>query len=252
MNNSSNVTRRYRRSAQVFRVILLCLSFGSSASQAYNFHEDITELEYLSSSSMCKLAISSWNANNNYALAFVPRVAKDKDRQDLIHSVGGWHYCGGAIKISRADMASTKEEKKRYLESGLADAHYSYKTIDKNNPWAAEMGTTIALGFSKLNMLDKAYEYLDSVLKYHPNYRLGYLTYGLIYYRNKDYLSAQTYFQKANKVGGKASAEATYFLGLVAVKLNDIEGAKRYALQAKQLGYPLTGLDRLIARSQNK
>jgi Tfp pilus assembly protein PilF len=73
---------------------------------------------------------------------------------------------------------------------------------------------------------------------------------GLIHYDNKDYDNAQAYFEKANKAAGGRSPQAVYFLGLVAYKQGDRESATKYAAQAEQLGYPLSGLRNLLAKSE--
>ena len=51
---------------------------------------------------------------------------------------------------------------------------------------------------------------------------------------------------KANELTGGKSSQVLYFLGLNALKLNQVADAKYYAKEAKKLGYPLAGLQKKI------
>lgn len=196
----------------------------------------------MASSPMCKKTLSD---KIGYGSA-----QKNKAEKALIWEVGGWHYCGGAVRIRRAEQSIDRKEQEYLFKLGIEDVLYSYTRIDHSNFWAAEMGTTIAKAYRGLKNRKKAFEYLDQVLKNHPNYEPAHTLYGLTYYKDGQYILAKDHFLRANEITNGHSAQITYFLGLTSLKLGDLENAKKYSADAQQLGYPLKGLENMIAKTE--
>ena len=73
------------------------------------------------------------------------------------------------------------------------------------------------------------------------------MLYGLVYYDREDYAKAKDYFKIAQDVG--KDGQISYFLGLTAFKMGDYANARHYSAEAKELGYPLKGLDNMLARA---
>jgi hypothetical protein len=113
----------------------ILLAMTPTSSYAYSFLLGATQLEYMASSPMCREAIITWNTNRGYPLQFIPRKHKDYRPPLAITETGGWHYCGGAIKIRRGEASTNPAERVRYLEEAVIDINYTGNRIDKREPW---------------------------------------------------------------------------------------------------------------------
>lgn len=228
-----------------FALVGLVSSFNVSA---YSFVP--TEVEYQSWSAECKAAYGGSNSGRTYGF---DKRAPDlgKAFSALNWRIGGWHYCGGVIKIRRAELSTnTREREKNFLE-GIQNANYSYSRIDKTNLWAAEMATTIARGYRGLGDIEKAKDHLDEAIRYHPKYPGAYVLYAMLYFDAEDYAAAKEYLLKANDAARGLSSEINYFLGLASIELGELAEAKKFAAEAARLGYPLTGLQDKIKALEN-
>lgn len=240
-------------------IIFCLLAAVSPLSHAYQWMKNITQLEYLASSPMCKRAIAIWNDNHGGLLGWAPRITREESLlpanwnsgDKAIWRNGGWHYCGGAIRIRRGEAMFSPVGRVRHIEDGIGNAKYTLKTLEPTDPWYPEIGTTIARGYNSLEQEKEAFDYLEGVLKYHPDYEPAHTLYGIIHYQRENYAEARAHFRNASEVSDGQSAQAVYFLGLTYLKTNDLEEAKKYAAEAERLGYPLPGLKNLIAAAEN-
>lgn len=223
----------------------LVSSFNASA---YSFVP--TEVEYQSWSPECKAAYGGSNSGRTYGF---DKRAPDlgKAFSTLNWKVGGWHYCGGVIKIRRAELSTNAREREKSFLEGIQNANYSYSRIDKTHLWAAEMATTIARGYRGLGDIEKAKNYLDEAIRYHPQYPTAYVLYAMLYFDSEDHKMAKEYLLKANDAAKGASSEINYFLGLASIELGELAEAKKFAAEAARLGYPLTGLQDRIKALEN-
>ena len=73
--------------------------------------------------------------------------------------------------------------------------------------------------------------------------------YGIYLHRVGELEEAMNQYQRA-ETGMEGDAELAYNMGLLYFELGDISEAKRYAMKAERLGYPLQGLQRKIGRQE--
>jgi tetratricopeptide (TPR) repeat protein len=172
--------------------------------------------------------------------------------EKVIHAVGGWHYCGGAIKIQRAKSTPEPKEKLSILKWAVKDILYSYRKMDLYHWWAPEMAASLAVAYSELEEDKKAEAVLAKISKYHPQHPRIEATRGVLAYDKQDYQMALEYFQKADQYADGKVAENIYFAGLAAYKLGEYELASEYAIRAKMLHYPLNGLTKLLNKVKSE
>ncbi|MAT52327.1 MAG: hypothetical protein CMK32_14210 [Porticoccaceae bacterium] len=223
-------------------LLLTATFFLALTAHAYNFRA--TDMEYMSSTEICKAALTGKTDNLELRQRYL--LKRDHPWKALIWKVGGWHYCGGAIKVRRAKNMVKPHERESTLKDAISNTKYSYNRIDKSNPWAIDMAITMADAYKELGEWQKSIDVLDQISQYHTNNSKILTMYGMVYYDRKDFPKAMTRFEQASKAAGGSSAEIIYFMGLTAFKLGDIESAKRYAVKAKAMGYPLAGLWNMV------
>ncbi len=218
----------------------------SQSGLAYNFTP--TDMEFMASSEICKEALADKTPNLDLA-----RIYKAKAQRSgwgrLIWQVGGWHYCGGAIKLNRAKRLPSGKAKDAMLEQVVSNTTYSYSRIAKTNTWAADMAFTLAMAYEEMGEVDQAIEVLQEIEKYHPDNPAIKTAYGLIYYAQNEYAQALKEFTAANEFSKGENAEIVYFLGLTAYKSGNMALAEECATKAEALGYPLPGLKRLLSEA---
>lgn len=83
--------------------------------------------------------------------------------------------------------------------------------------------------------------YYLRALEFAPKDPMVPMIYGSYMYRTQQYKEALEWYQRAESLG-PPNSELFYNLGLVHVKLNNIEKAREYAKKAYDLGYPLPWL----------
>lgn len=205
-----------------------------------------SQLEYMGASPFCKEAFEALNRNKGLNIPYIPRWGANDAYKDLVWKTGGWHYCQGKLKINHAKNEPNEYLRKQLYEDGIGNAKYTYNRIDKTNPWAAEIAATMAQGYLGLGKRDIAITILDEALKQHPDNSRLLIEYGMLYYYEENYKDALSYFKKANHADDGRSSMTAYFIGLAYYRLGDIENAQIYSNKARDLGYPLDGLQKLI------
>lgn len=229
--------------------VVLLATFGisfSSLTLSYNFTP--TQLEYLSSSEICKYALAVQTSNAGKRLSYIPQV-RSSQWKDLVWKAGGWHYCGGAIKIKRALTATDATAKQRQIKEAISNIGYSRERIDPRHPWFAGMSISLAEAFTIIKAYDKARASLEKALEFHPENPALHSALALIEYKQEKYTNAMKLYQKARQLSESESPEILYSMGLTAFRLGNLKLAQKYALEAKNMGYPLTGLQNLIENS---
>ena len=236
-----------------FYLSLLLVMMGL-ANSAHAYRIVVSEQEFMAASDRCKEALvrklRPGRFKNNYLHSSSRARNKEESRQTW--KVGGWHYCGGVVKLSRAKLANNPEERLQILNSAIADINYSFLQIDPRDPWAIEMATALAEAYMELGKWQISFKILDEILTIHPQSPRALTMYGLVHYRRGNYESALEYFGKSNEESPTPSAQTTYFMGLAALKKGDLQQAQTYADEAEKLGYPLTGLKRLLSQANHK
>jgi|GEM_PF-3145545 len=241
---SMNRQRQWATVVGMLVVMLICPSAHASFSDKLN----ITKLEFQSLSKDCQVIIAN---NLSDQSTFGRGWSLGKDQGMIAWNAGMWHYCGGVIRIRRGELSFNQAEREDYLRKGIDNAMYSYQRIDKTNPWSAEIATTIARAYRDLSEKNNAKKFLDEALKYHPDYAAAYALYAMIYFDQGEYKTAKDYLLKADRASKGQSSEVIYFLGLASFKLGQIDEAHKYAKQAADMGYPLTGLQDKLKALEN-
>ena len=233
------------KSKMLFLFILLT---GANIAQAL-YEVNPTELEFLSSSLICKYTLAS--RYTDLAVSKQYKNTPSSSYFDVIGDVGGWHYCGGAIILNRARVATDKEEKLKLLERAIKDITYSYKKIDKAHPWAVDMAISLAKAYQELEEDNEGVKVLSDLSEYHPKDVQLIKALGLIHYYNSDYENALKSFKQADELTSKTSGEIAYFLGLTVYKMADYPAATFFADRAQQQGYPFQGLRKLLKKAES-
>lgn len=213
---------------------------------AYN-RVEITLPEWDSWPRYCQLAGAS-NAEARGIRApsgrVAPRPTGSEERR--IWQVGIWHYCTGLIKIQRAELGIYPVDPADFVKDAMKDLMYSYERISKSDPWASEMAVTVARGYRLQGNLEKASEHLEIARRLRPDYSKTYAVMSMLHFDRKDYDQAVEVLEEGNEATGGTSPELHYFLGLAYFKAHRYEEAKKQARIAEGLGYPLSGLKRMI------
>ena len=232
--------------------LILKLTLIGLANPALAYKIVITEEEFMTATDRCKKALASKLEPGQFKYHYQNTMSQSKEETKQIWKVGGWHYCGGVVKLSRAKLAMSREERHRILNSAINDINYSFVQIDHKDPWAAEMATSLAEAYMELEEWQASFKILDNILTLQPTNSRALSMYGLVHYRKGNFGSALEYFEKANEVNTVPSAQITYFMGLAALKMGNLKQAQIHAEKAEQLGYPLSGLKRLLSQAQSK
>jgi tetratricopeptide (TPR) repeat protein len=235
---------------RIIFIILISLSAAPKVFAGYELHP--TDIEFKSLSPVCQRAFAGSNSGLKYGFAYkLHKSQPDNVEGGWGKASGPWHYCGGLIRIQRGELTLDPVEREKRFRHGISDIMYTYTKTDKTNPRSAEMAAGLARGYRDLGETKKAKKYLDEALKYHPDYAGAYTMYAMLYYDEGNYKTAKDYLLKADKAGKGKSSEVIYFLGLASLKLDQLDEARKYAEQAADMGYPLTGLQDKLKALEN-
>lgn len=237
------ITFYEKRALSIYRLFIImgCLLGLPQNVLAFDFVP--TEIEFMAMSDDCKAIYSITTVAREHGFGhWLPKNEREKWRLIGERNGGAWHYCGGLVKLRRAELALNVKEKERNYRDGISAVKFSYNLIDLMKPMAADMAIAIARGYRGLHEIEKAKKYLDVAIRNHPNKTKIYSLYGLIYFDAGNYEAAKEVLLKGNEVAKGRDSEILYFLGLVSIELGEIDEAKEYAYEAYKLGYPLKGL----------
>jgi len=229
--------------------LLICLSMGNQAANAFTMKMTKTEFETLSFECKAIYSITRTGRNDGFG-DFLPANQRETWRLIGEKYGGAWHYCGGLIYFRRAEISIKKWEKEKNYDKAAREMAFSFGRMKKKpgdkTSWAPMMATDIARARRKLGETEEAIKMLNSALRYNPKYLEAHVEYGLLHYHNGRFENAKASFMKANELAGGASSQIIYFLGLASLELGEIEEAKKYELEAAKKGYPLKGLKNKI------
>jgi len=133
------------------------------------------------------------------------------------------------------------------LRSAMGDILYSYEKISLQEPLAAEISVTYARALRLAKKPEKALEALNKVRPLHPRYVPLYVAYTVLFFDAEDYPAAAAMLEEGNRQTGDRIGELQYYLGLAYFKSGRIDQAREYEQKARENGYPLRGLARLLA-----
>ncbi|NIB43122.1 hypothetical protein HBA55_26175 [Pseudomaricurvus alkylphenolicus] len=236
------------KAQKLHAVLMILLSSITISAHAYKFTP--TSMEYMASTPMCRAALSSRVEDPAVRRGYAVNLPEED--MHVIALVGGWHYCGGAIRILRAKSTPELEKKRSLMEKAIRDIQYSFSKMDPSHWWTVEMVSSLAIALSELGKYGGASEVLDSIAVFHPHHHRIAATRGMLAYSSGEFQSALEYFQQADEFAKGKVAENVYFAGLAAYKLGNYELASSYASRAKSLNYPLDGLAKLLKNKNNQ
>jgi tetratricopeptide (TPR) repeat protein len=131
-------------------------------------------------------------------------------------------------------------------ENVLGDLDYTLRTFP-NHHRALNAVARYELRGGKPGEYLTAECYFDRALRFRPRDGMVHLIYGIYLHRKGQLPAAQERYEYAIAVLPD-NAEAHYNLGLLFVDTKAYDKARKHALEAYRLGYPLEGLKRKLAR----
>lgn len=152
------------------------------------------------------------------------------------------HHCMSLQYWQRANMALTPTDRKLALEHAMSESVFTFARIPAELPIYAEIATHLGLVARAANDLASAKHFFDIARTTHPDYPGGYQGLALLREDHHQYAAARDILLQGNKATNGKSPEIHYFLGLVYLKLDDLDDASVHAKLAYDLGYPLPGL----------
>lgn len=152
------------------------------------------------------------------------------------------HHCMSLQYWQRANMALTPRERKLDLDQATAESMFTFVRIPTDLPIYAEIATHLGTVARAQNNPEAAQRYFEIARKTHPDYPGGYQGLALLLEDQHKNLAARDILLEGNKATDGKSPEIHYFLGLVYLKLKDLDDAAVHAKLAYELGYPLPGL----------
>jgi tetratricopeptide (TPR) repeat protein len=242
------------RNHVTFSLAFIAITLVSSNANAFTFIP--SEQEFARWSDKCRaLYLSTTVGKKSKYHDRVPWSIVTKYRNAANRYGGGpWHYCSG---LSYRDQAKStfgnKKKRAGLFKRSIEEVTYTYRTIKKREPWAAEIGVTLGALYRETNQHDKALDVLDEVVQMHSRYIPAYSSRALVLKDMDKVKEAISFLEGIDPEIRESSSEINYFLGIFYADLKDIDNAKRYAEIAYKLGYPLPGLKNKIQRlSMNK
>jgi len=152
------------------------------------------------------------------------------------------HHCMSLQYWQRANMALTPREKKYNLDQATYESMFTFVRISKHLPIYAEIATHLGSIARAANDPRSAEHYFELARTSHPDYPGGYQGLALLLEDQHKNEAARDVLLDGNKATDGKSPEIHYFLGLIYLKLSDLDDAVTHAKLAYELGYPLPGL----------
>lgn len=156
------------------------------------------------------------------------------------------HHCMSLQYWQRANIALTPKERKLRLEQATSESMFTFVRIPTDLPIYADIATHLGTVARAAGDKESANRYFGIARTTHPEYPGGYQGLALLLEDENKNIEARDILLDGNKATGGNSPEIHYFLGLVYLKLKDLDNASAHAKQAYELGYPLQGLRRQL------
>lgn len=156
------------------------------------------------------------------------------------------HHCMSLEYWQRANLALTPRDRKEALREAISESLFTFTRIPTQLPIYAEIATHLGTVARAQGDIDSATRYFNIARDTHPDYPGGYQGLALLREDKRDYEGARDMLLEGNKATGGNSPEIHYFLGLIYLKLKNLDEASIHAKRAYELGYPLQGLRRQL------
>ncbi len=156
------------------------------------------------------------------------------------------HHCMSLQYWQRANIALTPRDRTEALREATSESMFTFTRIPTQLPIYAEIATHLGTVARAEGDSEAAARYFGIARETHPTYPGGYQGLALLQEDKHDNEAARDILLDGNKATDGNSPEIHYFLGLVYLKLKDLDNASAHAKRAYELGYPLQGLRRQL------
>lgn len=207
-----------------------------------------TPSEWASWPSFCRAKYAY--LRNELASQFTPRVTQAEISQFESSMGKTWiyvhHYCASLLYWQQANIALTPKERGLRLKQATDEGLFTFVRIPTESAIYAEIATHLGTVARAENDPQSAERYFEIARTTHPDYPGGYQGLALLLEDKGNSAAARDILLEGNKATDGKSPEIHYFLGLVYVKLKNLDDAVVHARLAYQLGYPLPGLQQKL------
>lgn len=229
-------------------LILTMIMVITSPSYAYNFKP--SEAEWAAWPGYCK-AKYIWT-NIGKQSEFVNRVsAADKTELEQWEQAGVYgahHFCAGTSWLQRARLQSDLGRRSFELREAMSETLFTLQSTDPHSYRFPDLVTQLASIMYEKGELDAALKLLQDNLRNHPENVALYSAIAIIHWKRGALEDAKAILLRGDEALDSDSAEINYNLGLVLLKLGELDEAERRAQLAYELGYPLPGLRTKLKR----
>lgn len=235
------------------QTLTLVAAIVVTASDAFSLTFEPTELEWNVWTPECRARYTISQAGRNSR--FAERVPRTVVQQFESRFGIGWesmhHYCAGIILLRQAS-ASGDSTRANFLRSRtIKESEYTRQRTPASERLYADVLLLQSRAFEDWGKRDEAQELVNQAIQLHPSYAAPYAFGSILLKRTGKPLDARNLLLEALSNNAEPAAELHYFLGLIFLELDDFESASLHADKATELGYPLLGIHRAIARRRN-
>lgn len=157
------------------------------------------------------------------------------------------HMCGGMILVQRGRFGTDRLQRSRDLDSALAEIRFTYERVPQADPFFAVVATQMGLAHRARREYAQALEYFALAMDKQPRYAGSYQSAALTLEERGNLDEARAVLERGLQGTEEQSADIFYSLGLLCLKLKQLDEAERYGRRAYELGYPLPGLRNKLA-----
>lgn len=157
------------------------------------------------------------------------------------------HMCGGMILIQRGRLSVDRVQRARDLDRALYETNWTYERVPVSDPFFAVAATQMGLVHRARKEYRQALEYFQLAIDKYPRYASSYQGGALALEEQGKLDDAKAILEKGLQGTEGQSADIHYSLGLLNLKLKQLDDAEHHARRAYELGYPLPGLRNKLA-----
>jgi tetratricopeptide (TPR) repeat protein len=198
-----------------------------------------TNSEWLIWSEMCqaRYVVSMSGKKSEYQNKISQEtVSKWKNQIGADAWYGLHHYCAGLHKQKRGDIGGAINEFMFSYTHKMPETHFLH----------AQIGAHLSNAYIELENYKEATLFAALTIKKHPVNESGYIIKALIERKEQKIDKAISTLKLGDIMTKNKSAEINYHLGLAYLKIKELELAKKHAITAETLGYPLFGLKKKL------
>lgn len=157
------------------------------------------------------------------------------------------HMCGGRIWLERALRGTHPLGRQYSLDQALYETKFTYERVPVELPFFATVSTQLGLVHRARKEYEAAASVFDRAMVAHPKQTETYQATALTLQDQGRLQEARDVLERGDTATEGQSADLHYMLGLLLIKMKDLDEAERHARLAYSLGYPLPGLRRKLS-----